>query len=471
MMIVGGAAVLVIAILATTIVVLRPWESRTPARPDAGATAAGRQDDKERESGAELSGALGWKVPAASSRERMGTSGALGSWATPTSFVRADDSAIGSWEAESGKPQWQLKPPAGGRFCGVSQESAGGAVALAYGLERESPYVKGVTSVECAAVVLVDLATGRSVWRAELTGTYTVTSLKRIGATLPRTMSLAVTGQAVVVAYEWSAVGLSLRDGAVRWEQKRLPAKGNGVSSCFFRDALAGKADAVLLATCDKDNPIAVLAVDPATGERRWRRDLTAAELGDDSPSGKWLLAADPIVVAVPGIQDSGRYIVLDDTGHVKSTIAQGGSYGNLDMRPVGLSGGGRPRYRALVTADTLVTATSATRVTGLRDTNSLVAFDLATGRPRWTKGLGEKNTAVPAVIDGDTVVAMRTGTYEDPPQAFRLALADGRGGPMGPAYDRELIFTPANCLYRFSGGRLFLVSNIDTKVGAVVLR
>ncbi|GAA3833035.1 hypothetical protein GCM10022226_62910 [Sphaerisporangium flaviroseum] len=456
---------LVLVVIAAVVLVIRPWGGGGGGDEAGGGNEAGSGEGTAEE----LTGKVGWQV-AADSGSARDLSGVLGSWSVPGAVVRADDAAIVSRDAASGEQRWGLRPPQGGKFCGVSQEASDGVVALAYGLERELPYVKNLRTVDCSGVVLVDLATGKTRWQADLSETYSAKTLRRIGGSRPRTISLAIAEGTVAVAYYWSMVGLSLDDGATRWEVKQFPTKA-GDSTCVFTDVLVGPAGAVTLASCDRAHPIALVSFDPGTGKQRWRTDLSAAELGSEMGSGKWLVAADPVVVAVPKGDGPGKYLVLGDTGQVTTTISQTGSYGTLDMRAIGLSGGGRYRYRTVVSGDTLVTATEAAKVSDLRDTNSLVAFDLASGRPRWSKGLSKTSTTVPAVVDRDTVIAVRTGNYEEPPQAYRLKLADGSGGPMGPAYGRELIYTPANCLYRFTGNGLFLVSNLDRKMSAALLR
>ncbi|MFC4585134.1 outer membrane protein assembly factor BamB family protein [Sphaerisporangium corydalis] len=468
-LLVGGAVVLVVVVVAAFLGLRLLKDGGTDAGTSGGTGGTGGDGGVASSTG-ELTGQVGWRVAAVPVANRVNLSGVLGSWVTPGAFVRADNASMYARDSVSGKALWELRPPQGAKFCGVSQEAAGGAVAVAYGTEFASRYSKTLTNVHCLGVMLVDLATGKARWQTELTDTYSATTLKRIGATPPDTMPLAISDGAVFAVSYWSAVGLSITDGARLWEAKELKAKG-GETSCIFRDVLVGKAGAVTLASCDRANPVALLAFDPATGRQRWRSDLSAADTGDDTGIGKWLVAADPLVVALPVYGGGGRYLVVGDDGRTTATIAEKGSYGTLDMQAIGLSAGARPRYHAVVAMGTLVASTKAARVTDLRDSNSLVAFDLATGRPRWTKDIGKKSTIVPAVADGGSVIAMRTGTYEEPPQPFRFQLADGSGGAMGPAYDRELIYTPTNCLYRYSGKALFLVSNTDTKIGAALLR
>ncbi|GII81655.1 hypothetical protein Sru01_66370 [Sphaerisporangium rufum] len=448
---VGGGTALVLVVLAAVLLSAlwpfggsaggpggRPSGSGTPG---AGSAAPG--------GATELTGQVGWEVAAAPRRAASGA--VLGSWAVPGALLRADHAALVSWDAATGAGRGRLRPPGGGAFCAAAQEVAADVLALAYGPRPRKPGAAG----RCAGVLLVEPATGSVRHRVSLAGT----AVGR-GAAGRYGTSLAVAGDTLVVARGRAVTGFGTTDGSVRWEAGGLPA------GCAFRDVLAGPAGAVLLASCGRSRPAVVLALDPATGARRWR---VVAPSGATGESGS-LVAADPVVAALPKAGGAGRYLVLGRPGEVTASIPQSGPYGTLDMRPIGRPGG-RARYRVVLAGGALVTATTPSQVSELRDTNDLVAFGLADGGRRWSRRLDPASTAVPAAADGDTVIVMRTGTYERPPQAYRLRSADGSGGPMGPAYPRELVYTPADGLFRYSGRTLFLVTDLDDRVGAVLLR
>ncbi|WP_203982851.1 outer membrane protein assembly factor BamB family protein [Sphaerisporangium rufum] len=454
-------AALAVLVAVAAVLVIRPWET------EPGGAVAG--DGGGGDGTAELAGQVGWAVKSAGRPRLVNGAEGFGSWVAGELFVRADNDVISARDA-AGKEAWGLRPPEGAMFCGVSREAVSGTIAMAYGKVQTNTVATGLKSVWCTNVVLVDLATGKVRWDADLTGTDNYRTLRRIGSSPNQGMSLAIAGDTVVVGYYWSAVGLDVAGGRIRWEMKKIPTRA-GDSTCVVEDVLAGRTGAVLLAGCDRRDPAAVISVDPATGDRRWRADLPAETLGDTLTVGRSLVSADPPVLASRGgAARNGRYLVLDDSGQVAATIPQRGSWGELDMSPLGF-GIRRARYRTMVGADTLVTVTAEQRVNQLRSTNQVVAFDLRSGRPKWTAGLGPETTAVPAAVDRDTVIVMRTGTYEAPPQAYRLKLADGKGGPMGPAYGRDLIYAPAGSLFRFTGKALFMASDRGIKFSAVLLR
>ncbi|MFD1931062.1 MULTISPECIES: PQQ-binding-like beta-propeller repeat protein [Nonomuraea] len=456
---------LAVVVAGAVVVLARPWDGGAGSPADGGSRdePAAQASPSVR---AELTGKQAWAV-AATARDRGGHAGSFGSWLAAGLLVRADAAGVVARAAVTGKPRWKLPPPDGGKFCGVGQESQNGTAVLAYGSIRASEVVQGMTHVDCTAITLVDLATGTRLWSADLRDTGNYRSLRRGGLSPPDRTSLAIVGRAVVVAYGSSAVGYDLADGAKRWETKDTRGKGDG-GSCAFTDVLAAPDGAVMLASCDRAYPVAVLGVNASTGARRWRTDLTAEQVGRDSGVATWLVAAEPVVLAA--VMGEPRYLVLGKDGKRVTTIPQTGEYGTLDMSAVGLTGTDRGRFRTLVTGRTMVTITKERRVNDYRSSNAVVAIDLPKAELLWSRSLGEEATAIPVAIDRETVVVMRDGTYEEPPQPYRLKLSDGSGGAMGPAYSRDLIGLAHTSLFRLGGQRLFLVSEIHTKVSAVAL-
>lgn len=465
MPVLAGAVLLAVVAAGAVVLLVRPWDGGAVA-PAGGGPRDERTTRASPSMTAELTGEEAWAV-AAVTNDRAGHAGSFGSWLAGGLLVRADATGVVGLAAGTGEPRWKLPPPDGGKFCGVGQEARNGRAVLAYGSVRRSEVVQGMTHVDCTAITLVDLATGKRLWSADLRDTDNYRSLRRGGLSPPKRASLAIVGRSVVVAYGFSAVGYGLADGAKRWEIKDARGKGDG-GSCAFTDVLAAPDAAVMLATCDKAYPVAVFGVNASTGARRWRTDLTADQVGHDSGVATWLVSAKPIVLAA--VMGERRYLVLGKGGKRVTTIPRTGEYGTLDMSAVGLSGTDRGRFRALVAGRTMVTLTTERKVNDYRSSNAVVAIDLTNAELLWSRSLGEEATAIPALIDRETAIVMRGGTYEEPPQPYRLRLADGSGGAMGPAYSRDLIGLAHTSLFRFGGKRLFLVSEIHTKLAAVAL-
>ncbi|WP_084958340.1 PQQ-binding-like beta-propeller repeat protein [Thermoactinospora rubra] len=437
---------------------------------ETGETSDGTGDGEggEKDTG-ELSGKVAWQLPK-SPRGGSPVETLLHGWLTDRAVVRADELAVRAYDRASGRPLWQTRPPGGGRFCGVTREDADGGIAVAYGPVRASTVNPAFKHQDCLFVAMLDPATGRMRWKASLEQTFNVRTLRRIGSSPPKQVALSRAGDTVVVAYGWSVVGLDAADGGRAWEVKDVPAK-NGDSSCTFVDVMPRADAAVLLAACEEPYPLGVYALDPASGRQRWRVYLPEDTVGDDSGVNLRLLSADPPVVVNSSLEGGARLITLGETGQVRHVIPAKGDFGELDLSGIGVTSQDYPRHHLAVSGDVLVGVTRKRQVTEIRDTNQVVAFDLRSGKVRWAGSLGEKNTAVPVGVDGDTVIAMRTGTAEEPPQAFRMRVSDGRATPMGPPYPRDLIFMPYTSQLTFTGEELLMVSNSFMHPAAAVLR
>jgi outer membrane protein assembly factor BamB len=372
----------------------------------------------------------------------------LGGWHTADLTVTVAPQGLVAYDARTGQRRWQLPSPplpTGGEslICGVSTTTAGNVGVIGFGAGR------GGMVPRCEGFALVDLTTGRA------RGQGTLQSGTSIGS---NTMTAEVVAGTAVIEYGGSLTGFDL-SGHQRW---RLDPKAVG-DGCFVNDLLAGANTAMVLFDClDSDNTVTVAQVSPADGTIGKKAPVTLPASMDNATFR--LVSAQPVVLS-GGRTDDGALISLDDAFRVRATIPQKGAWGALDLSPYA-SFAGHDLIHAVVSSDTLVVGTEETRVTSLRDTNKIVAFDLATGRQRWATPLGAKVTGVPVAFDKDGVVAMTNGTYENPPQVFRLAADDGKATPMGPAYSRDFIQKPKASRMYWDGTRLFgiaLTTVVDT--------
>jgi outer membrane protein assembly factor BamB len=264
-------------------------------------------------------------------------------------------------------------------------------------------------------------------------------------------MSAEVIAGTAVIEYGGSLTGYDL-SGHQRW---RLGPKAAG-GDCFVNDLLPGTNTATVLFDClGSDNTVTVAQVSPANGTIAKKAPVTLPASMDTATFR--LVSAQPVVLS-GGPVDNGALITLDDAFQVRATIPQKNAAGTLDLSPYsGLAS--HMLIHAAVSSDTLVVETKETAVSRLRETNKIVAFDLATGRQRWATSLGGKVTSVPVTFGEDGVIAMTNGTYENPPQVFRLAADDGKATPMGPAYSRDFIQKPRTSRLYWDGTRLFGIS------------
>jgi outer membrane protein assembly factor BamB len=367
----------------------------------------------------------------------------IGGWHTADMTVTVAPGGLVAYDARTGQRRWQMSPPplpgGGGRslICGLSTETAGNVGVIGFGADG------GGTVTKCEGFALVDLATGRA------RGQGTLQSGTSSGS---NTITAEVIGGTAVIEYGGGLTGYDL-SGHQRW---RLDPKAAGSDDCFVNDLLGGANTAMVLFDCLSSNDtVTVAKVSPDNGTVTKKAPVTLPS-GIDNATFR-LLSTQPVVLD-GGSSDNGAFVSLDDAFRVKATIPQKGAWGSLDMTSYsGLAS--HMLIHAAVSSDTLVVGTEETRVNSLRDTNKIVAFDLATGRQRWATSLGPKVTGVPVAFAGGAVIAMSNGTYEHPPQVFKLGGADGKATAMGPAYSRDLIARPRASRLYWDGSHLFGIS------------
>ncbi|MGH7882343.1 MAG: PQQ-binding-like beta-propeller repeat protein [Candidatus Dormibacteraceae bacterium] len=386
-----------------------------------------------------LSGKVDWQytVPAAS--HQVVDQVALGSWASDGVVVFADRNRLVALDQKRGQVRWQTSPPGGpsgspgsNYFCGMSTTTQQGMGAITFG--QESSNATGSPQIKCTGLSLVDLHTGHLRWLA--------TTLQDPNAA-PATAHPELAGQTVAVAVDGNLAGVDVATGNQLWfHPKAAPDLKNG--ACQATDMLTKSTGIVVLYSCGAQGG-EILQLD-SKGNPTASIDLPSQLVPESIVNGISLVAASPVVVAIPESSDGagdGKYLALTPQGSIQSLPEQG-DWGSLDMHTtVSANGADHRIYHTVVSDNTLVTTTTPTPVTSIRDTNRLVAFDLTSGRERWSKGLGATITGVPVSIDGDSVISLGTGTYDNPPQAFQMSTATGNVATLGSAYPRDLIYKP----------------------------
>ncbi|WP_329252640.1 PQQ-like beta-propeller repeat protein [Actinoallomurus sp. NBC_01490] len=405
---------------------------------DGGTTARGGLSEGAQRKSGHLKGKVLWQSRHASQDL---SSYSLGGWHTTDLTVAVAPQGLVAYDSRTGRQRWQMSSPPlpGGDpslICGVSTETGGNVGVIGFGPDD------GDTVTKCKEFALIDLATGRA------RGQGTLPSGIGLGS---KTMSAEVIDGTAVIEYDGGLTGFDL-SGHQRW---RLDVKAAVGDRHVVSDLLPGAGAAmVLFDGLDSDDTVTVAQVSPRDGTVA--KKAPVALPSDVRSANVQFLSTRPVVLSGSS-GDHGAFISLDDAFRVKATIAQTGTWGTLDMS--GYSHAGHDLIHAAVSSDTLVVGTSAETVSSTRETNKIMAFDLATGRQRWATSLGPEVTSVPVAFDGDAVLAMINGTYENPPQVFRLAITDGKATPIGPAYSQDFILAPETSRMYWDGSRIFGVS------------
>ncbi|MFE5842074.1 PQQ-binding-like beta-propeller repeat protein [Streptomyces niveus] len=315
--------------------------------------------------------AVGWQVPtpAVGAGPTARIQSGDGSWMTPTTYVVGTPDAVTSYKRDTGERAWSI--PLSGNICGASRTQNGaGQVAVAWAREKE-------LRAHCTEFGVVDLATGRFVWR---------TSLPRENATPGLRISVAVTNDVAAVGWPGdgapgASAGFTVGTGERIWT---APAKG------CTSEAHAGGKELLTLSLCGQKFKVGTR--DPRTGAMTWR--YTAPPSTKDA----WIASSSPLVVALsasdsePGderlvsVSDQGRELATWKTTAKKYTT--GCTYTSADCGAV------------ITTPTTLFLATR-----NGAGSNSVEAYDVRTGARTWKYSAGDDRTLVPLHTEGQDLI------------------------------------------------------------------
>ncbi|MBA8827558.1 outer membrane protein assembly factor BamB [Saccharopolyspora lacisalsi] len=89
---------------------------------------------------------------------------------------------------------------------------------------------------------------------------------------------------------------------------------------------------------------------------------------------------------------------------------------------------------------------------------NEIVALDLDTGKPRWSKSFGTDVIGVPLAATGEGVLAVKSGCSASSPRAIRLSWKDGTVTRASKPYPTPGLRV-ANCVLHRGGDAVYGVS------------
>ncbi|WP_171161828.1 PQQ-binding-like beta-propeller repeat protein [Streptomyces sp. I05A-00742] len=358
-----------------------------------------------------------WTAPP-SSAETAGT------WGVGSTLVRARADGLTAYNVRDGEERWTLAAPSRESVCAMSSRTAGGTGLVAFA-RHEKP---------CTTAALVDLSTGRTVWRRALTGDDTGTA-----GTDGR---IALADGTAVVSERGAVRGLDAADGRQRWIRRTQ-------AGCRVVSLDAGARRAVLVERCGAARDSwRLVTLDARTGGRI---GVSALPVESDLDELQ-VLSAEPAVLrfkerdrrgtdALLAFDDRGRGPVVVPASDRRRDLVLYDAYGRFAARPAGQA----------VVADGIVVAIA--REQGARRPRSVTAHSLADGRELWTKRYGRDVTALARRADGDLAVLT---TYGYDGTVHRLDPRTGRGaGEALPVSGRDRLF-PVGAVDLHHDGRGF---------------
>ncbi|NUU25959.1 MAG: PQQ-binding-like beta-propeller repeat protein, partial [Streptomycetaceae bacterium] len=326
-----------------------------------------------------------WNSPTAGARVDM-----LGAWSTGQRVYAGDKDAIVAYDVADGRETGKFTPPSG-ELCGMASTVSDGIGVAMYG-----------PADQCDTTVAVELATMKPLWDKKTRNTSSTDDFL--------TVATAVDGGMVVLTTPTGLVAYDLKDGTQRWT---APSGATGSSSDQDTDDLRVEGGTVLTVatTYTKNTPAVITAFNSADGKRKWTVNIPASS---DGYASAWLVHADPAVIE---IERNGDYLLqsYDDSGRLRSEIPMRGPEGVLDAfntrnPPYTSDFDSSTQYNVAIGNDTLY-AMSTRRDQAPGEIVRLVAFDLSTGKARWSKPLGDElGSGVIVGSDPDGVLVLGSG-------------------------------------------------------------
>lgn len=356
----------------------------------------------------------------------------LGSWLLPGVVVRGSVSGLRAYDLTSGHPLWTLRMPAGATgLCAMAPApNRLGTAAVAFSRGED----------DCALVAAVDAGSGRLRWTRTLRGP----AGGQVGGT-----GVSVSDRTVVVSNVQASGGLRISDG------RRVWALHDRARGCQTHLHGSGGSTVLVDDFCDRAASRAQLrAVDADTGRTRWRWTIPG-----QYPNVSRVLSTGPVTVEVAQTPESEYLLGFDAHGRPGARIPlSGGTLGQLRLSGVQEAG-----WDSFVHGGTLVATAEQGRST------SVVAYDLVSGRRRWSWA-GGKGGGAPVGFSGDgRVQALAYGTYSERSQLVLLDPRTGRATPVAALPREAGSFTLKYNRVQLGGGAVVVAAQGSTQAPVTV--
>ncbi|MFD7611072.1 PQQ-binding-like beta-propeller repeat protein [Streptomyces sp. NPDC059828] len=358
-----------------------------------------------------------------------------GPWVVGDTVVKGLYKQLVGYSATDGKKKWTVPFPA--ELCAASPRATdGGKLVVAYkdGASDRS---------KCTQVQQVDLTTGKAGWKQVIK--------KKAAFDLIGEITLAVSGDTVAAARTGYFDTFRLSDGKAGFAKVAGDCQPSG---------FAGGPRLIASESCPSGDGKAryqLQELDPVTGKARWTYKLPL----------NWTVSkvysVSPLVLSMREREtDKSQLIALNANGTLRSQIDGGGkSYqagcGNsFSVFGDALEGCGG----TAADANTFYMATSAGTSSASR-TNEVVAFNLATGKPKWRAAAPDGHEMIPMRLEGSEVVVYVKPTYNSGGAVATLAPTGGKPKVIlqHPASTAQIENTFWSPLTAYQGGRFYIAS------------
>ncbi|NUK58806.1 outer membrane protein assembly factor BamB family protein, partial [Streptomyces lunaelactis] len=373
-----------------------------------------------------------------------------GSWITDKAYVKPGINSLVGYDAAKGTPLWTLPLP--GQICASSRHvSEDNKAAIVFeATKRVAPkYYQ-----PCTEVGVVDLSTGKLLWSKSVKGTTG-------GDEKIRFTEVTQSGTTVAAGGTDGGAAFDLTSGAVRWKPTV------NAERCYDMGYGGGPALVAVRKCGSYDNPqVIIQGLNPANGAPAFSYKMPAGvEYAAIVSTKPLVVAADVGDTGSRGISD---FFSIDEKGTLKAKIPAAGDKfqarcGSTEVETC----------QKVVVGNGRIYLPTADHEGGgdYGDTNEIVSFDLATGKPASGRAdAGDRYTMFPLRMDGGNVIAYKWPPYDKGSQVVSI---DGstlkqtvlmESPADKPVHEAETSFSSDYAEYRYANGRLYIGATLMSK-------
>ncbi|MEC4015217.1 outer membrane protein assembly factor BamB family protein [Streptomyces sp. H27-D2] len=324
-----------------------------------------------------------------------------GSWATEKTYAKPTLYGIEGFDVETGKLRWKI--PLDGVICGASRSvTEDNQTAITFEAGKR-PDAKTGGREPCSQIAVLDLDKGKKLWQETMPNADDASG---------QLADVAISDGVVAAGWGWGSAAYRMSGGEPLWQT-------SATSKCKDKGFTGGK-DLVSVVQCGEmgEEQLRVQKVDPISGKPKWTYDvppgIERVSVASSSPA---------VIFVVAGDYKPTDAIAIDEKGEMRSKISlESGKYEPECDSEVDSC------HTVAVGNDTLYMPSKEHEGGGgaFSETNEIVAFNLATGKPKWRSDAGKDRKFTPLRMSGDKIIAYMEPTYDKGGKVLSLDPANG---------------------------------------------
>ncbi|NGO81302.1 PQQ-binding-like beta-propeller repeat protein [Streptomyces sp. YC504] len=324
-------------------------------------------------------------------------------WTQGDVVVQAAYREVTAFSVKDGKEKWSVELPF--EVCDTPKhQTPDGKVVIAH---------KSGTSdrAKCSQLMMIDLKTGKEGWTKEV----------KAGGAFDSVISLdlVISGDTLLAGRDLSGVAYRVSDGKEIWQAKK---EDTGVC---FPTAYAGGKKLLGVDHCGASSPNEherLKEFDPGTGKVKWRYEIKKGW------SVNRVYSESPIVVSLTNDEDKSWSIAaFTDAGKLRSQLQGGKDSFRQQCGGLGIGSENSQSCDGMVAGgDTFYMATEPKKSGDYNRVNEVVAFDLATGKPKWRSKVDNRQV-LPLTVVGSDLIGYVDATYDTGGQIVKFGPNGGK--------------------------------------------